>query len=398
MLSNGTSVAYTFPRKEVTGFNSACEPLRVALVAGTLGQGGAEKQLLYIARALRDANVEVKVFSLTQAEFYESLLTEIGLQPTWVGRRQHPMSRLVTLSGAVRQFRPHILQSIHFFTNLYTAIIARQHGAVGIGSIRGDTLSSLKANAFWGKWLLQMPHSLIVNSYCAKATAEASGVRAEKVHVLPNVLNLTDFDSRFDSATLPQNDPGSTTVMAIGRLIPGKRFERFITAIAEGRRRGEPLKGILVGDGPERGKLESIARTHGLQDHLSFLGRRDDVVALLKQASMLVLCSDNEGFPNVLLEAMAARLPVITTPAGDAGSVVHDGITGYVVPFDDPQMLVDRMVALGKSRDLRVRMGEAGRQRLEDHYTFESLAPRLLSIYRDIAVQQNHRALLSQFQ
>ncbi len=398
MLTNASSIAYSLPRKEMTGFNPACEPLRVALVAGTLGQGGAEKQLLYIARALREVNVEVRVYSLTRGEFYESVLTEMGLRPIWVGRYQNPLLRLLAIFRAVRHFQPHILQSTHFFTNLYTALIARLMGITGVGSIRNDTTFDLKKNPFWGTWLLRTPKSLILNSCSAKRTAEFHGVAAEKLHVLPNVLNLSDFDARLEQADSRSRIANYTTVMAVGRLVPQKRWERFITAFAVSRRKDVRLKGVIVGDGPERGKLESIAQSLGVADHLTFLGRRDDVPALLKQASMLVLCSDNEGFPNVLLEAMAARLPVITTPAGDAGSVVQDGTTGYVVPFDGQQMLVDRIVQLGKSQDLRDRMGAAGRQRLEDHYSFESLAPRLLSIYREIVVQQSRQELLVHFQ
>src|SRR5258706_15129835 len=126
------------------------------------------------------------------------------------------------------------------------------------------------------------------------------------------------------------------------------------------------LKGILIGDGPERPRLEALANKLGLlPDGLLFLGRRNDVPALLAQASMLVLSSDHEGFPNVLLEAMAARLPVITTPAGDAGLVVQEGITGYVLPFDDIDAMAERMVRLAKSPDLRHTLGEAGRRRVE---------------------------------
>src|SRR5690606_17108355 len=109
---------------------------------------------------------------------------------------------------------------------------------------------------------------------------------------------------------------------------------------------------------------------------------------------ILVLTSDHEGFPNVLLEAMAAGLPVVTTPAGDAASVVQDGVTGYVVGFDDGVALVARLLALARSADLRRQFGQAGRQRAAAVYGPEQLAPKLFEVYWWAAERANARPVL----
>ena len=174
--------------------------------------------------------------------------------------------------------------------------------------------------------------------------------------------------------------------MAIGRMCPEKRFDRFLEALARARHAAQELRGMIVGDGPEEPDLRRRAVDLGLlPNDVLFPGRRDDVPALLRQADMLVLSSDYEGFPNVILEAMAARLPVITTPAGDAGVVVEDGISGYVVPSDDIAMMADRMVRLASSQGLRRELGAAGRRRVEQCYSFDGLAERLLSAYETVA-------------
>jgi glycosyltransferase involved in cell wall biosynthesis len=103
---------------------------------------------------------------------------------------------------------------------------------------------------------------------------------------------------------------------------------------------------------------------------------------------MIVLTSRQEGFPNVLLEAMAARLPAITTPVGDAAMLVDDGRTGFVVPFGDEALLAVRMMALAQSPAMRRIYGDAGRARVEAHYRVDGLAGRALRIYRGIAAQQ----------
>src|SRR5205085_157391 len=149
-------------------------------------------------------------------------------------------------------------------------------------------------------------------------------------------------------------------------LVPVKRFDRFLDAVALARRAAPGLKALLVGEGPDRDALERHAAALGLfPDHLAFLGRRGDVPRLLRQADVLVLTSDYEGCPNVVLEAMAAGVPVVTTPAGDAGRVVQDGVTGFVTPFDDTEGLAARLVRLCNAPDLRARLGQAARRRAE---------------------------------
>jgi glycosyltransferase involved in cell wall biosynthesis len=92
---------------------------------------------------------------------------------------------------------------------------------------------------------------------------------------------------------------------------------------------------------------------------------------------------------------MLASLPVITTPAGDAGSVVQEGITGYVVPFTDIAGMADRMVQLVQSPEIGQQFGQAGRQRAVHEYGFDGLGERLIAIYRSLAEQQTHGAALA---
>jgi glycosyltransferase involved in cell wall biosynthesis len=177
-------------------------------------------------------------------------------------------------------------------------------------------------------------------------------------------------------------------------LDPAKRLDRFITALSIAKKEAGQLKGVIIGDGIEKEKLQLIASKFGLSsDELVFLGSRNDVPELLTSADMLVLTSDHEGFPNVLLEAMAASLPIITTPAGDAGRLVQEGVNGFVVGFDDVEVLAKCMVQLAQSSNLRHRLGVAGRQYLEQNYGNKNLADLLLSIYSSIAQRRRNTRL-----
>lgn len=369
-------------------------PLRVALVAGTLDQGGAEKQLLYMAVALQRVGVEVRVYSLRRGEYYEAALKSAGITPIWIGRFENPLIRLASLTRALWIFRPHIVQAGNFFTNLYAAISARLCGAISIGAIRNDIAFEHQENGRWWPWLFRMPSALLANSRAAAQSASALGRLSRRVRFLPNAIDLAAFDRQMDSADSEPAKIGPR-VITVGRLVRAKRQDRFLRALTYVRERNPEVRGVVIGSGPMRPELEALASRLGLiPDGVQFLGRCDNVAALLRQAEIFVLTSDYEGFPNVLLEAMAARLPVVTTSAGDSAAVVQDDQTGYVVGPEDLQGLTDRIICLADSSELRRRLGEEGRKRVEEHYGFEHLPKRLLAIYREIAVEKERKHLL----
>jgi glycosyltransferase involved in cell wall biosynthesis len=369
--------------------------LRIALVAGTLARGGAEKQLFYMARALVGAGVHVRVYSLQRGEFFETELQRIGIPPIWIGRHTHPMVRTATLVRALANFRPHIVQSAHFYTNLYVTIAALVHGAVGIGALRSSGHYEASGNGGWGRWLLRLPPALLANSQAGRSNAESLGIRPEKVYVVPNVIDLTAFDRAAEQGEVPAQAPSRVVVVSVATHLPVKRLERFVAALARARAEVPSLVGVMIGAGPENDRLRALARALGLSSQdVSFLGARDDVPRQLRGADLLLLTSDMEGFPNAILEAMGAQLPVITTPAGDAGLVVQDDVTGYVVPFEDVEQIAERVVRLARSPELRRSFGRAGRLRVEQCYSYEQLAASLLGTYRSIAAERGHERLL----
>jgi glycosyltransferase involved in cell wall biosynthesis len=363
------------------------QTLRFALLAGSLGLGGAEKQFFYLARALADAGVDIRVFALTQGDPYEGPLEHAGVPVVWAGRYRLPL-RAATLAQSVRAFRPHIIQAVHFFTNLYVVWAARLIGCLEVGSIRNDTQFDMAECGRWGGPLLRAPRTLVSNSNTAARRAEQRGIAASRLHVLTNVIDIEEFDRACDPPS--GEDPAREAVaIAVARLVAFKRLDRFLRALALARQRGIRIRGTIVGDGPARHSLEALAGALGLlPDGVSFLGARDDVPRLLSRADMLVLTSQHEGFPNVLLEAMAARLPVVTTPAGDAAQLVRDGATGFVVPFDDEDLLATRLGQLATSSATRRALGCAGRGVVERQYRTETLAGRALEIYRQASKHQ----------
>jgi len=174
---------------------------------------------------------------------------------------------------------------------------------------------------------------------------------------------------RADSAAI---EPNSThpVVIFIGRLDAVKGVLLLLEAFTALRERHPRARLRIVGDGPKRADYEARASALGLQEAVEFLGYRamDEVPGLLDAADLLVLPSFAEGLPVVLMEALAARIPVIASRIAGVQELVEDGETGFAIPAGDLESLIARMDQLLGDPGLRARMGQAGRARVEAEF------------------------------
>jgi len=161
-------------------------------------------------------------------------------------------------------------------------------------------------------------------------------------------------------------------LMTVASLKPLKRIDALLRAAAALRNSGAPIRAVLVGDGPDRGALESLARELGLSDRVTFAGVREDVDAWLRGADVFVLSSRTEAFPNVVLEAMATGLPVVTTDVGSVREMVEPGVSALVVPAGDDPALGAAISRLASDPSLRDAFGRRGREIVEARFRFET--------------------------
>ena len=361
------------------------EQLRVAIVTASLGISGAEKQAFYIVRALAEAGVAVRVYNLSRGGKYEVEVRRLQVEPEWIGRWPHPVLRLPLLVTALQSFRPNVIQSIHAYTNLYSAIAGKMLHAVSIGGLRGDLSVCLDSHPWCGKYLMGWPDGIVVNSKKALEEAKRSGLaNPARVHFLPNGIDLSCFPLRDEDDEEPAGT--SCNCVTVGRLISSKRVDVFLRALAAARSRESTLTGTIIGYGQEMKPLQKLAAELQLgSDHVRFTGYSEDVTNVLGKSSVFVFCSESEGTPNVILEAMAASLPVITTPAGDSADLVQEAAAGYVVQFGNVDSIADAMVRLARSRTLRRELGAAGRDYVERNHAASDVGARLLEIYSEVA-------------
>ena len=135
--------------------------------------------------------------------------------------------------------------------------------------------------------------------------------------------------------------------------------------------------------------LEGLVREWRLQSSVVFTGFRSDVDRLLSGADILAQSSHTEGLPNVVLEACAAGLPVVATDVGGTNEIIEDGVNGFLVPAADPKALAQRLLDLVRSRDLRHRMGNRGRDLVRARFSFA----RQAAAYEELFVALARKAL-----
>jgi glycosyltransferase involved in cell wall biosynthesis len=371
--------------------------MRIALIASSLRRAGAEKQFSYAARALSLAGIDSHVFYLGSGDYYQTALTEAGVPVRQIFNPGRPLLMLFRLFKELAALKPHIVLASQFGDLIFAGLAGRLCGAVVLGGIRSDGFYEIRTSGRRSRMMLRLSHGLIANSHRAKNNLVSLRIRPEKIAVMPNVIDLSDFDQKLTKPFVNPAFANRIPIAAIGSLQTCKRFDRFLDGLALALRREPALFGVVAGeDVGEQAALERKAKALGLlPDHFQFLGECDQVPSLLARSRLLVSCSEYEGFPNVILEAMAARLPVLTTPAGDSSHIVKHGKTGFLLTPDDHQGMADCIVNLVRNSSLAQQMGEAGRALVEQDYNITSLAPRLLAIISDFA-RKGRKSISSQ--
>ena len=355
--------------------------MKVGFLAGTLGRGGAERQLIYMLQALKAERIEARVLCLTKGEAFENEIRELGVDVDWIGSSSKQFVRLARIVQNVGKRPVDILQSVHFYTNFYAAVAGRILGVRSIGAIRNDLTSEIAANGMFGKWHLKLPLHLIANSQLAVDRAIAKGIVPADIDLVRNVVTEKNSDPNIRST-----DTNSVRILFAGRLVPQKRPELFIEMASQLREKlpGVNLEFVIAGDGRLRAELEQLARKHSLENNgLKFVGEVSEMSELYLSSDILVLTSDHEGTPNVILEAMAYGLPVVATKVGGVPGILNDRC-GILVEPKNSEELVAAVSKLTNNKELRVNMGKQGKEYVGKNHSISYLKNRLKCIYSEL--------------
>lgn len=223
---------------------------------------------------------------------------------------------------------------------------------------------------------------------------EIEGFPTDRVHVIPNGIDVQRFTAAADAAPLRASlgiGAAAPLVGIVAALRPEKDHVLFLRTAALVHEKMCAARFLIIGEGPERPVLEQLARELNLQDAVQFLGNRSDIPELLSALDVFVLTSQMEASPVSIMEAMACGKPVVAPRVGSIDESVIDGVTGYLVEPGKSTLAADRILRLLEDPSLARRMGQAGRERVCQRSSLESMVTgyeELLSTIYESKVHQ----------
>jgi glycosyltransferase involved in cell wall biosynthesis len=286
----------------------------------------------------------------------------------------------------LRDIRVHVVQCFDFYSNLFAIPLARLAGVpVVLGARREEAVTKTWSQRTAERWCYRLATGVVANAEAIKAQlVQRDGLPQARVWTVHNGLDIQRFDDRSANSE-DHSDRNGLTIGVVANLRPEKGHAVFLDAATHLRRLYPGLKFLIVGDGYYRRQVEANVNGLGLADVVRMTGAVADIPAILRTIDIAVLPSlSNEGFPNSVMEAMAARLPVVATDTGGTRELVLDGETGYLIPPGNASILVDRLARLCDDRQLRMKMGELGRRRIEQEFTVAKMSCKLESLYRTL--------------
>jgi glycosyltransferase involved in cell wall biosynthesis len=370
-------------------------PVHVAYCLDSMAaSGGTEMNAVRTAEALDRSRVRLTVFAMRpdgpMRARYEAAGVPVVATP--------PVSTLVAVRTArqawrlARQFREAGVDVVHchdVYTNWFAGVAARLAGVPLLTSKRW--IGGQRRHLQLGRVAYRLSARVLANSDgVARTLTTEDGVPPQRVVVVPNFVEDAAFAALPDAARrrmletwgVPQGGP---VVGCVARLRSEKGQATLLRAAARVRDRHPDLVVVLVGDGPEEPALRALATELGLAARVCFAGHQPNRPNPHQLFDVSVLASDHEGFPNTLVEAMAAARPTVASNVGGVPDAVLDGETGLLVPAGDPAALAGALARVLSDPAWAAGMGAHGRAVARERFTPERVTSRLTRLYAELA-------------
>jgi len=364
-------------------------PLRVAYVIDDVGIGGAQRQLLELARHLPAGECEATVIALsTVKQELAGSFRDAGVPLVLIPQSGKWSWRcLLTLYRTLTRIHPDVVHTWLFTADLYGRLAAWMTGVpVIMSAIRSVDPGKPPHYVAMDRFLRRLTHGFTVNAgIIGDVLRQREGVPPSMVHTVYNGVDLRRFHPATVNGEVRQRlglrDHAGRIIGIIGRLSPEKDHATFLQAAELVCRRQPDAAFLIVGEGPLRAELEHLAGRLKLASQVSFVPNQADMEEIFAALDVLVVSSHYEGCSNVILEAMAMRKPVVATAVGGNPELVIDGETGFLVPARSPEPLAEAILeVLGDPARART-LGEAGRRRVEERFSMERSVTDTLELY-----------------
>ncbi|MGW8122582.1 glycosyltransferase family 4 protein [Roseivirga echinicomitans] len=357
----------------------------IGFIVGELGKGGQERQLLYLLKELNNQGYYTALIIWNYEPKMRAYLEQPGVHQTKVLLLEKE-SRFVKLVKARKFLTSNCItsiQSFSFYLNFYVFLICLFKKLKPIGAIRNRLMMMYTSQSSLSFWLCSIfPRRKISNNRDYMRGFDSLIVKCfyADTEIVFNHLNIDNFKYSF---------PESYTIIrtaSIGRLYPEKSIDTLILVIKELKQAGFNVKHQHAGGGPLLDSLQTLLQDNDLKDSFEFVGELEDIGSFLKDKHIVIHSSIFEGFPNVLMEAMACGKPIVSTDCGDARHLVQTRVNGFIVDVNDVDALVKSLITLIVNQKLMVSFSEAGRRLAEKNFNLTTLVDQTFQAYHKLKV------------
>jgi len=390
--TRGRCLAATFDR---CGHSSIRDTMNIVILLDGFGVGGTEMNAVRTLEALARRNILVSVMHfhaegplLARVAASGHRLLHVPITPLW-----HPGIALSTLAiaRALRSERATIVHTQDVYSNIIGAAAGRLVPRLSVISSRrwkdevpNKRMTSMNAWAHRGSALV------LPNSAELIGTLEAEGVRPDQIVVHGNFVDdasceLLPVARRLSWRQQLGISEAARVIGCVARLTPVKRHDILLDAFALVASADPNAVLMFIGDGESRPAIEAQVRALRLCDRVMLMGTLPNFPLPQQLFDVAVLTSHNEGFPNSLVEASAAGIPLVSTLVGGVPDVLIENVTGLGVQVADSQDTARAILALLRDEDTRDRMGAAGRALVQERFSESAAVGRLLGIYKSVS-------------
>ena len=352
----------------------------ICITINSLNMGGAEKQCLLLARALRPYhNTVVAILSSRPAHGPLSAF----LQTHDIDHEYLPENFIRKMTGLVALFKKNDTEIIFSFLptdTLLSAVCGKMARVPHIfGGLRNSAIARLKFAALRAAHNYLLDYT-IANNFAVYRTARASGFE-DRIFVISNGIDLR--------ASTPQKEPVNQkiTIISLGRLVQQKEYATALKCIAyltEQLGTAYELQYQIVGHGPEEQRIRTTIKSLGLENSVQIHTDAPQVYKLLKRADIYLCTSSFEGISNAIMEAMNCALPIVATDAGDNRRLVLHQKNGFIADIDDYRAMAAHLKSLIESPSERLRMGGESYAHLAENFSFSTFQSNYLNLIEQV--------------
>jgi glycosyltransferase involved in cell wall biosynthesis len=355
-------------------------PIPLAFVLSSFETGGTERQMLELIERLDRSRWDVHVVSMrTRGRWLARAAAAAHLTtfPVTSFRRADVLRQLWSFAGWCRQNRIAVVHTGDQPANIFGLTGASLAGVpLRVGNRRYVHLGRTRLELGVQRLAYAGAHKIVANCGAAADRLFVERVPRHKVAIIANGIDPSRFPPRRPRSLL-------RNVITVANLRPGKGHDVLIEAAAKVLHRFPDARFEIVGSGPLREPLARLAEARGVAHRLVFAGHQDDVAARLAGADLLVHPSLSEAFPNAVLEAMAAGLPIVASNVGGIPEIIETGRNGLLVPAAAPAPLADRICELFGNPEKAADLGTAARNDVCGKYSFDRMVARFQDLYAD---------------